>query len=262
MAETQTPNYGWPQPDVGGDASVWGNTLNNSLALIDAQVWTNEQATIPVGSGAFWFGAAAPANWLLCQGQSLSTTTYAALFAVLGYTYGGSGASFNLPNLQVAFPIGSGTGMALGAIGGASSTVLSAAQLPAHTHTITQVAHSHTATQPAHIHPDPGHTHSATAVQNAHNHGLNGDVVLTTGTGLTPGGQAFSIGAGATDTQQPAISVSVVGNGTGLQAAGADAITVTPTTPPGPTATGSVGSGSPVPTIPPFVSVNFMVRYQ
>ena len=42
-------------------------------------------------------------GWLLCNGASYSTTTYANLFAIIGYTYGGSGANFNVPNYQGLF---------------------------------------------------------------------------------------------------------------------------------------------------------------
>jgi hypothetical protein len=38
-----------------------------------------------------------PAGWLVCNGADVSTATYPALFALLGYTYGGSGGSFTLP---------------------------------------------------------------------------------------------------------------------------------------------------------------------
>jgi len=37
-------------------------------------------------------------GWMLCDGRSLSTTTYNLLFQVLGYTFGGSGATFKLPD--------------------------------------------------------------------------------------------------------------------------------------------------------------------
>ena len=58
------------------------------------------------------------------------------------------------------FPLGAGTN-ALGTGGGSFSNTLAIGNLPAHSHTITQVAHSRTATQPAHTHPDPGHGHTA-----------------------------------------------------------------------------------------------------
>ena len=39
-------------------------------------------------------------GWMKCDGRSLDKTTYNLLFQVIGYTFGGSGANFNLPNLQ------------------------------------------------------------------------------------------------------------------------------------------------------------------
>jgi len=78
---------------------------------------------IPVGSIMPYGGSSAPIGWLLCQGQAVSRTTYASLFAVLGTAYGaGDGhTTFNLPNLQQRFPLGkaaSGVGSTLGAAGG------------------------------------------------------------------------------------------------------------------------------------------------
>jgi microcystin-dependent protein len=88
-----------------------------------------------------------PADWLLCQGQSLDTTTYAALFGVIGYTFGGSGSSFNLPNMQDRHPVGQGSSYSMGGTGGGSATLVEA-NIKSHTHTIsTQAAHSHTLSQ-------------------------------------------------------------------------------------------------------------------
>ena len=42
MAETLTPNYKWIKPDIGGDASTWGNVLNTTFDAIDAMVFTNQ----------------------------------------------------------------------------------------------------------------------------------------------------------------------------------------------------------------------------
>jgi len=47
-----------------------------------------------------------PNNYLLCDGSSISTTNYPDLFNLIGYTYGGSGNTFNLPNFESKFPIG------------------------------------------------------------------------------------------------------------------------------------------------------------
>jgi microcystin-dependent protein len=39
-------------------------------------------------------------GWLRCDGRALSTSEYRILFAVLGYRFGGSGPTFNLPDPQ------------------------------------------------------------------------------------------------------------------------------------------------------------------
>lgn len=61
-----------------------------------------------------------PPSKLLCNGASVTVADYPYLFAVIGYTFGGAGASFNLPNLTDRFPIGSGT-KALGTTGGSAT---------------------------------------------------------------------------------------------------------------------------------------------
>lgn len=42
----------------------------------------------------------APMGWLLCNGSEYSTTIYSTLYSVIGYTYGGSGSTFNVPNFS------------------------------------------------------------------------------------------------------------------------------------------------------------------
>jgi microcystin-dependent protein len=66
-------------------------------------------------------------GYLLCDGGSYSTSTYANLFAVIGYRYGGSGANFNVPNMTNRFLKGVDTDFS-GYTGGDSSN---------HTHNIT-----------------------------------------------------------------------------------------------------------------------------
>ena len=53
-------------------------------------------------------------NWRQCNGATLSKTTYPELFAVIGYTYGGSGDNFELPNLRGKFV--TGVGLTVGTI--------------------------------------------------------------------------------------------------------------------------------------------------
>ena len=42
-------------------------------------------------------------GWLLCDGTSYSTTDYPNLFAVIGYTFGGSENNFRVPNYKGKF---------------------------------------------------------------------------------------------------------------------------------------------------------------
>lgn len=55
-----------------------------------------------------------PSDWLKCDGASYSTSApYDQLFAVIGYTYGGSGANYNVPDFRKRHPRGIGTGEAV-----------------------------------------------------------------------------------------------------------------------------------------------------
>lgn len=60
---------------------------------------------LPSGSLQMFAGTTAPSGWIMCDGSAISRTTYAALFAVVGTTYGvGDGSTtFNLPDLRGEF---------------------------------------------------------------------------------------------------------------------------------------------------------------
>ena len=79
------------------DGSVTSAKLNSSVILV------------PAGAIMAFAMNTAPTGWLAANGASVSTTTYATLFAAIGYTYGGSGGSFNLPDLRGYFVRGAGT---------------------------------------------------------------------------------------------------------------------------------------------------------
>jgi len=82
----------------------------------------------------------APMGWLTCNGQILPIQQYAALFSLLGTTYGGNGTTtFGLPNLGGRAPLhrGQGPGLSnhdLGEAMGTTTVVLAPNQLPAHAH--------------------------------------------------------------------------------------------------------------------------------
>jgi microcystin-dependent protein len=93
----------------------------------------------PVGSVMMWTTNTPPSGWLLCDGTSVLTSAYAALFAVVGYTFGGSGGSFTLPDFRNNFPVGSGDSYALAATGGSKDAIV-----VSHNHTLTDPGHNHT----------------------------------------------------------------------------------------------------------------------
>jgi microcystin-dependent protein len=123
---------------------------NVTLAKLAAAV---QALLVPTGTVAPYAGSSEPTGWLFCYGQTISRTTYAALFAAIGTTYGaGDGSTtFALPDLRGRVIAGQddmgGTsanrltglsggvdGDALGAAGGAETHILTEAQLAAHRH--------------------------------------------------------------------------------------------------------------------------------
>jgi len=82
----------------------------------------------------------APQGWALCDGQLLSIAQFAALFNLIGTTYGGDGQStFALPDLRSRIPVhqgqGSGTSnYVMGQTGGSEQVTLTSAQVTSHTH--------------------------------------------------------------------------------------------------------------------------------
>lgn len=64
---------------------------------------TVAQALSPTGSVVAYSGTSAPAGWLLCNGASVSSTTYNALSLVLNGAYGVGSGVFNLPDLRGRF---------------------------------------------------------------------------------------------------------------------------------------------------------------
>jgi len=74
-------------------------------------------------------------GWAMCNGQLMAINQYQALFALLGTTYGGDGrVNFALPNLQGRTPVGFGSNIQLGQVGGEDFHTLSAGEVPGHTH--------------------------------------------------------------------------------------------------------------------------------
>ena len=99
---------------------------------------------VPTGSLIMWPSVAIPTDWKLCNGDAISRTTFATLYALIGTTFGaGDGTTtFNLPNYKNRMPYGADT-VAIGATGGSANAIV-----VSHTHTGTtdgqSVQHVHT----------------------------------------------------------------------------------------------------------------------
>ena len=93
----------------GTDGINYRSTANSNTATppganwVDAFAEVEPTSLIPSGAEMYWSGTTPPAGWLEENGVSLSVASYPALFAIIGYTYGGSGANFNLPDSRGEF---------------------------------------------------------------------------------------------------------------------------------------------------------------
>lgn len=124
-----------------------GDGVSRSYLL---QVLSDIAATPPAAIVPY-AGLLAPVGWLLCDGTTVSQTTFANLFAVVGTTYntgGEPGGDFRLPDLRGRIPLGldnMGTGGSagvvtdpqadiLGGVLGDEEHVLVTGELPLHSH--------------------------------------------------------------------------------------------------------------------------------
>ena len=84
---------------------------------------------IPTGTVVPWTKSSVATGFLECDGSAVSRSTYSALYAVIGTTYGaGDGSStFNVPDLQDEVVVGKSNNKALASTGGANTTPVTAA---------------------------------------------------------------------------------------------------------------------------------------
>jgi len=112
---------------------------------------------IPTATIVPWSDSSVPTGFLECNGAAVSRSTYSALFAIIGTTYGaGDGSStFNVPDLQDNVAVGKSNNKALASTGGANTVTsagnvggstanatLSTAQLASHSHSEFRVSYN------------------------------------------------------------------------------------------------------------------------
>jgi microcystin-dependent protein len=236
----------------------------------------------PTGTITMYGAATPPGGWLICDGSAVSRTAFSNLFSIISTTYGtGDGSStFNLPNLQGRFPLGLGPTHPLASIGGEEMHALTVAELAAHAHTLSTHTHTmgnHTHLGVNHLHDLQNHTHPgadhAHYMQN-HTHGYSvvNQVGAGTGWNLATGG-GFWIANVATNTGGPSVPTTATAD-RGLTTGGPspnntgpadrDLTTSGPSTntTSGPSidSTGTVGSGAAHQNMPPYQTVNYIIK--
>jgi len=251
-------------------SAVTGSKIAANAVTADKLATSLSEALTPTGAILPYGGAAAPTGWLLCDGSNVSRTTYAALFAVLGTSYGvgDNSTTFGLPNLQGRVPVGlDGTQIEFdtrGETGGAKAVALdNINQLPSHFHT-----------GPSHSHGMANHTHTInhdhgpfTSGSDSHSHTIDVEGTadashLHFGTegGFAAGEPTQGYGSGAdsgvvnSDTHSHSIDVPPL---TGVSSGGPS---TTNTDAGGTGNTGSTGSGATHPNLQPYIVVNYIIK--
>lgn len=104
-----------------------------------------------IGDVTWSLAVSPPTNWLLANGQAVSTSTYSTLYALStsqGWPQTTAGAGqFNIIDLRNRTAVGAGLSYSIGHSAGNATASLSVGNLP---------AHSHPVTDPSHFHQSPG----------------------------------------------------------------------------------------------------------
>jgi len=136
------------------DLTLPSSIVSGGFMQTDSSGNLSFQVVAGVPSGAVFCIAVAsvPSGYLECNGQSVSRTTFAALFAVIGTQYGASNSStFKVPDLRGEFIRGFDNGR--GVDSGRSVASSQSHQHPQHNHAVSASSSSSVS--------DPGHTHTA-----------------------------------------------------------------------------------------------------
>jgi microcystin-dependent protein len=278
IAQSQVTNL---TTDLSGKAPAaagvaTGGTTGQVLSKTSNVNYETEWSTLPIppatpaGVISQFAGASAPEGYLLCTGQSVSTTTYSDLFAAIGYAYGGSGSNFNIPNLQNRVPVGKGPDAefdVLGETGGAKTVTLTTANMAAHTHSGTTASetqeHTHsgsTGTESA----DHGHSGSTGGISANHTHGLNGLAGLNQGNGFGHGragggvefGMNYSTGTVSSDHSHSFSTGGRSAAHTHSFTTGGRSATHNHTY----TTDNGTGTASPVANLQPYIVLNYIIK--
>jgi microcystin-dependent protein len=196
-----------------------------SVILAALNAYEARLGGVPVGVMTAYGGATAPTGWLLCYGQAVSRTTYAALFATIGIAYGqGDGSStFNIPDKRGRISIGadnmggSAAGVVTQAVSNVNAAVIGAIGGDQHAQADTGLTATSTANS---VVTDPGHLHNFIPISDggtgAKAGGRNGfpEPAMQTATATT--------GIAVTTTVATTISTTLTGTAQNMPPVGVD----------------------------------------
>jgi microcystin-dependent protein len=165
-------------PTVTGTATLpsttsIGNVSSTEISYLDgvtSSIQTQINTNTPTGMISIHSASVAPTGWLLCDGTSYGSASYTTLFNVIGYTFGGSGANFNVPNLKGRIVVGIDIAQVefdtRGETGGAMT----------HQHTISAITSIGSSNHDGHGHNMNSHSHGNSISESAagdHGHSTN-----------------------------------------------------------------------------------------
>jgi microcystin-dependent protein len=162
-----------------------------------------------LGAIFIFAGNFAPRGYQLCQGQILPISQNAALFSILGTTYGGNGTTtFALPDLRGRAPIGQGTGtglspVGLGQVGGSQNVSILASNMPQHNHLV------NVSTSPG-GQPGPANNFIAPGIDSQGGNVLGFNTAATAGNTLAPTSVSFAGQSVPLSVQNPYLGINYI----------------------------------------------------
>lgn len=220
-------------------------------------------------------------GFMPAAGQVMSISQNAALFSLLGTTYGGNGQSnFALPDLRGRVVVGAGAGTDgntynVGQVGGTANTTLTTAQMPNHVHASGAVSLNGVA-----VALDLSKVTGATAALSgatftANTSALTLKAVSGNGAASAPGGASLATTAAPSNkiysTAVPDVnmaagtfggSIAVSSTSTVPVTLPASASTTLSGSAPGSGNTGPAGGGTPFSNMQPYLSMNYFISVQ
>lgn len=189
----------------------------------------------------------APEGWFQCDGQALPINQYAALFSLIGNTYGGDGVTnFKLPDMRgkVAVHQGQhpgGSMFPMGQSSGAENITLTVNNMPAHNHPATAISTSTSAVAPG-----------ATAASTLKAVNSDADKKTAEGNSLANAkGLNTNYSASAPNVNMSAASIETTLSGVNVNTTTTTTVTV-----------GNAGSSQPFSIMQPYTTVNCIIAWQ